>query len=69
MAKVTQINTVPWAGNDQKFTSGHVIWNLKSTSIIRPKKIQQAIKIERPGRNDSCPCGSGKKYKKCHLPA
>lgn len=23
---------------------------------------QQAIKI---GRNDSCPCGSGKKYKKC----
>lgn len=19
------------------------------------------------GRNDSCPCGSGKKYKKCHL--
>jgi hypothetical protein len=21
------------------------------------------------GRNDACPCGSGKKYKKCHLPA
>ena len=20
-----------------------------------------------PGRNDPCPCGSGKKYKKCHL--
>jgi preprotein translocase subunit SecA len=20
------------------------------------------------GRNDPCPCGSGKKYKKCHLP-
>jgi uncharacterized protein len=19
-----------------------------------------------PGRNDQCPCGSGKKYKKCH---
>jgi uncharacterized protein len=19
-----------------------------------------------PGRNDPCPCGSGKKYKKCH---
>jgi uncharacterized protein YecA (UPF0149 family) len=19
-----------------------------------------------PGRNDACPCGSGKKYKKCH---
>ncbi|MEO6463185.1 MAG: preprotein translocase subunit SecA, partial [Candidatus Eisenbacteria bacterium] len=22
----------------------------------------------RAGRNDPCPCGSGKKYKKCHLP-
>lgn len=22
---------------------------------------------ERVGRNDPCPCGSGKKYKKCHL--
>jgi hypothetical protein len=22
----------------------------------------------RPGRNDSCPCGSGKKYKRCCLP-
>lgn len=22
----------------------------------------------KPGRNDPCWCGSGKKYKKCHLP-
>lgn len=22
----------------------------------------------KPGRNESCWCGSGKKYKKCHLP-
>jgi hypothetical protein len=21
-----------------------------------------------PGRNDACWCGSGRKYKKCHLP-
>ena len=21
---------------------------------------------EKVGRNDDCPCGSGKKYKKCH---
>ena len=24
------------------------------------------VKEEKPGRNDPCPCGSGKKYKKCH---
>jgi uncharacterized protein YecA (UPF0149 family) len=23
---------------------------------------------EKPGRNGQCWCGSGKKYKKCHLP-
>lgn len=28
---------------------------------------QQPIRVEqRVGRNDPCPCGSGKKYKKCH---
>jgi hypothetical protein len=24
------------------------------------------VRGARPGRNDACPCGSGKKYKKCH---
>ena len=24
-------------------------------------------RLKKTGRNDSCPCGSGKKYKKCHL--
>jgi preprotein translocase subunit SecA len=28
---------------------------------------QEPIKVEKaPGRNDPCPCGSGKKYKHCH---
>lgn len=24
-------------------------------------------RLKTTGRNDACPCGSGKKYKKCHL--
>ncbi len=24
-------------------------------------------RLKTTGRNDTCPCGSGKKYKKCHL--
>ncbi len=24
-------------------------------------------RLKNTGRNDACPCGSGKKYKKCHL--
>lgn len=27
----------------------------------------QRERVTRQGRNDPCPCGSGKKYKKCHL--
>lgn len=26
-------------------------------------------RLRSAGRNDDCPCGSGKKYKKCHLRA
>ena len=25
-----------------------------------------AMPAQKAGRNDPCPCGSGKKYKKCH---
>ncbi|MSR90963.1 hypothetical protein FYJ33_05975 [Clostridiaceae bacterium WCA-383-APC-5B] len=28
-------------------------------------KIQPIVKERKIGRNDPCPCGSGKKYKKC----
>jgi len=27
---------------------------------------KQATSDKKAGRNDPCPCGSGKKYKKCH---
>jgi preprotein translocase subunit SecA len=28
--------------------------------------VEQVVKSDKVGRNDPCPCGSGKKYKKCH---
>jgi len=31
------------------------------------KTVQQVVRgAEKVGRNEPCPCGSGKKYKKCH---
>lgn len=33
---------------------------IDGTEKVEPIKAEQA-----PGRNDPCPCGSGKKYKKC----
>ncbi len=31
-----------------------------------PQKVEVDPKFKDIGRNDACPCGSGKKYKKCH---
>ncbi len=33
---------------------------LKNTEKVKPLKADKAV-----GRNDPCPCGSGKKFKKC----
>ena len=32
-----------------------------------PQQKTQPVRVEKKvGRNEPCPCGSGKKYKKCH---
>jgi preprotein translocase subunit SecA len=31
-----------------------------------PATTASAADVPRVGRNDPCPCGSGKKYKNCH---
>ena len=32
-----------------------------------PRQPQEPVRVEKNvGRNDPCPCGSGKKYKNCH---
>jgi preprotein translocase subunit SecA len=35
-------------------------------SVDEAEKAQPQARAEHIGRNDPCPCGSGKKYKKCH---
>ncbi|OQX29965.1 MAG: hypothetical protein B0D92_00940 [Spirochaeta sp. LUC14_002_19_P3] len=37
-------------------------WYFKDYQMINDPQTRDAPKV---GRNDSCPCGSGKKYKKC----
>ena len=36
--------------------------------IDERNKSPENFKVNKIGRNDPCPCGSGKKYKKCHYP-
>jgi preprotein translocase subunit SecA len=37
-----------------------------TTTSTAPVQVQQRVVFDKVGRNDPCPCGSGKKYKKCH---
>jgi preprotein translocase subunit SecA len=38
-----------------------------STNRGEAQATREPVTVEaEPGRNDPCPCGSGKKYKKCH---
>lgn len=39
---------------------------LSTKTVEQPQNILTGEMVTRVGRNDPCPCGSGKKYKKCH---
>jgi uncharacterized protein len=39
-----------------------IFWTASGGATLREPKRTEPL----PGRNDPCPCGSGKKYKKCH---
>jgi preprotein translocase subunit SecA len=40
---------------------------LREAAAAQPTPVRKpAAAAPRIGRNDPCPCGSGKKYKKCH---
>lgn len=41
------------------------MYRLQNKVTKTSKKTQQR-RVEKIGRNEPCPCGSGKKYKKCH---
>ena len=38
----------------------------RAVNLLKGK--EERLLTEKPGRNDPCWCGSGRKYKKCHLP-
>ena len=53
----TQKSELPDAGNPMEGASA----NTQEQGKPQPVKVEKRV-----GRNDPCPCGSGKKYKYCH---
>ncbi len=49
---------------------GETVFTFRTPSAERIDFVRQmplgTVAASKPGRNEPCPCGSGKKYKKCH---
>ena len=55
-------------GVDMSSPSAMRKWAKANQKRIREEEfgtVKTVVKGKEPGRNDPCPCGSGKKYKKC----
>ena len=55
-------------GVDMSSPSAMRKWAKANQKKIREQEygpVKPVVKAKEPGRNDPCPCGSGKKYKKC----
>lgn len=48
-----------------KLDAGKLRQGIFDADIPVPWKTLQRVEQKKPGRNDPCPCGSGKKYKRC----
>ncbi len=59
----------PSVSEDRLNAMGEAIWAVYDLHQIWHSlgpRTAPLRKADEPGRNDPCPCGSGKKYKKCH---
>lgn len=68
---LTLVLTEVRRGKDQKVEINQVINQITQlTPTVPPQPMPQvsAPATKTLGRNDPCYCGSGKKYKKCHMP-
>ena len=63
--KVDQIIKEEFPDADRIFGICHSIWRRKKELYKEQKKSTTIVKPPKIGRNDPCPCGSGKKYTKC----
>lgn len=56
-----------WAVNDGTVDGYDLLYNQAKGMVINsPEVIARLIEGKTPGRNEACPCGSGKKWKRCH---
>lgn len=51
----------------EQVAQGEALKPTQDQGVVSSNEKQRPVKVDdKVGRNDSCPCGSGKKYKNCH---
>jgi len=50
----------------EQVARGEAVTPTEEQGRVASDEKKKPIKVEKVGRNDPCPCGSGKKYKNCH---
>ena len=60
------LNIAHFDGHDLERRRQQELESMQISSAPDESSTQEQRHVEKIGRNDTCPCGSGKKYKKCH---
>ena len=66
---ITALKGLPYLGGPLSFTGLAILvgaFLVNNSQKNRSSNRSQNQSVEEVGRNDKCPCGSGKKYKNCH---
>ena len=70
LSTVDGLAPVEGNGSKDELVPSEVIYNSVNqyniTTVQAPPTAEPQQAVRKVGRNDPCPCGSGKKYKKCH---
>ncbi len=67
---VSFVATFKTAGEERKHVENARFIRENNLWVYDGQVVEKGVTVRhaepKPGRNDPCPCGSGKKYKKCH---
>ena len=66
-AVATQAQAMTMSQQARNVPANDALANATTNAARRRRPSRSATRGEKVGRNDPCPCGSGKKYKNCHM--
>ena len=55
----------PQSDDNENISTAAILYASKVFSQIMQREEESSVTAVKAGRNELCPCGSGKKYKKC----